>query len=322
MQVYSSRATTIFVLAMASMLMTIGCGTTDVGESGDGGSAGNGGTAIPGLEGVTQCVSSAYQVVFRGLVEPLDPLLRYIDTPVLPPPALRPDAPTVPQISVLTEDKIRSDVYSRFTWNAADVAGVSDPDGMLITVDFKDSGGLNPVNLDFGIDNMQVAHIPWEITVGTLPTVVGKGKMFVSGLGADTIRMGIIPRDDADPPDAPEPRDVGNPWYGGVQNYCRFEVPSFQLQLDLATPGSKPFAVIVGFEAESRDYDIENGWFYFEEDDTVRFEGDAILFGAAPLKFNLTLDYKTNPAALSGTYGSTSLPPNCTIDLDTFNVSC
>jgi hypothetical protein len=136
--------------------------------------------------------------------------------------------------------------------------------------------------------------------------------------------MGIIPREDADPPDTPEPRDVGNPWYGGVQNYCRFEVPSFQLHLDLATPGSKPTAVIVGFEAESRDYDIENGWFYFEEDDTVRFEGDAILFGnvAAPLKFNLTLDYRTDPAALSGTYGSTSLPPNCTIDLDTFKVSC
>ncbi|MDH3817064.1 MAG: hypothetical protein OES21_00535 [Myxococcales bacterium] len=324
MQVHFPRTIAIVALAMASMLTTIGCGTT--GDGDPGGGAGNGGTVIPGLEGVTQCVSSAYQVVFRGLVEPLDPLLRYIDTPVLPPPALRPDAPTVPQIADedLTEEKIRSDVYSRFTWNANDVAGVSDPDGMLITVSFEDSGGLNPVNLDYGIDNMQVAHIPWEITVGTLPTVVGKGRMSVSGLGPDTIRMGIIPREDADPPDTPEPRDVGNPWYGGVQNYCRFEVPSFQLHLDLATPGSKPTAVIVGFEAESRDYDIENGWFYFEEDDTVRFEGDAILFGnvAAPLKFNLTLDYRTDPAALSGTYGSTSLPPNCTIDLDTFKVSC
>jgi hypothetical protein len=314
----------VVALAMASMLTTIGCGTTGDGDpggaAGNGGARGNGGTSIPGLEGVTQCVSSAYQVVFRGLVEPLDPLLRYIDTPVLPPPALRPEAPTVPQIpsSMLTEDKIRSDVYSRFTWNANDVAGVSDPDGMLITVDFEETSA----NLDYGIDNMQVAHIPWEITVGTLPTVVGKGRMFVSGLGPDTIRMGIIPREDADPPNAPEPRDVGNPWYGGVQNYCRFEVFSFNLHLDLATPDSKPFAVVVGFEAESRDYDIENGWFYFEEDDTVRFEGDAILFGGAPLKFNLTLDYRTDPAALSGTYGSTSLPPNCTIDLNTFNVSC
>ena len=318
MRIDFSRATAIVALAMASMLMTIGCGTTDGGDSGDGGSAGNGGTSIPGLEGVTQCVSSAYQVVFRGLVEPLDPLLRYIDTPVLPPPALRPDAPTVPQIpmSSLTEDKEVPGIYSRFTWNAADVDDVSDPDGMLITVNFKDSGGENPVNLDYGIDNMQVAHIPWEITVGTLPTVVGEGKMSVLGLGADTIRMSIIPRDDIVPP------DEGNPWYEGVQNYCRFEVFNFQLHLDLATPGSKPTSVIVGFTAESRDYDIENGWFYFEEDDTVRFEGDAILFGAAPLKFNLTLDYKTDPAALSGTYGSTSLPPNCTIDLDTFNVSC
>jgi hypothetical protein len=76
--------------------------------------------------------------------------------------------------------------------------------------------------------------------------------------------------------------------------------------------------------AESRDYDIENGWFYFDEEDTVRFEGDAILFGndAAPVEFNLTLDYGTDPAAVSGTFGSTPLPSNCTIDLDTFHVSC
>lgn len=105
-------------------------------------------------------------------------------------------------------------------------------------------------------------------------------------------------------------------------NICRFEVFNFQLQLDLATPDSKPFAVIVGFTAESQDYDIESGWFYFEEDDTVRFDGDAILFGTVPVEFNLTLDYGTDPAGVSGTFGSTPLPANCTIDLDNFDVSC
>ena len=315
MQVHFPRTIAVVALAMASMLMTIGCGTT--GDGDPGGGAGNRGTPIPGLEGVTQCVSSAYQVVFRGLIEPLDPLLRYIDTPVssnqVPPPPLRPDAPTVPQIAdeELTEEKIRSDVYSRFTWNVDDVEGVSDPNDMLITVDFVETSS----NLDFGIGNSQVVHIPWTIGVGTLPTVVGAGKMSVVGLGEDTIKMSILPLD------AGLGNDGEGPWYGGVVNICRFEVFNFNLHLDLATPDSKPFAVIVGFTAESSDYDIENGWFYFEEDDTVRFEGDAILFGGA-LEFNLTLDYRTDPATVSGTFGASTLPPNCTIDLDTFNVSC
>jgi len=316
MQVYFPRTIAVVALAMASMLMTIGCGTT--GDGDPGGAAGNGGTSIPGLEGVTQCVSSAYQVVFRGLIEPLDPLLRYIDTPVsstqVPPPPLRPDAPTVPQISTLTEEKDVPGVYSRFLWKVNDVVDVSDPDDMLITVDFVETSS----NLDFGISNSQVVHVPWTIGVGTLPTVVGAGKMSVVGLDEDTIKMSILPLD------AGLGNDGEGPWYGGVVNICRFEVFNFNLHLDLATPDSKPFAVIVGFTAESSDYDIENGWFYFEEDDTVRFEGDAILFGnvAAPVPFNLTLDYRTDPAKVSGTFGASTLPPNCTIDLNTFNVSC
>lgn len=316
MRIHFSSSTTILVLAVSSMLMSIGCGTTSGGEPGDGGSAGdsgsggNGDGVNPGFEAVTQCVSSAYQVVFRGLIEPLDPLLRYIDTPVSPP--LRPDSPTVPQVSMLTEDAGVSGVYRRFTWLVNDVDGVSDPNEMLITVDFEETNS----NLDFGIDNSQVVHIPWTIGVGTPPTWVGAGKMSVVGLGADTIRMSILPLD------VGFGNDGEGPWYAGVVNICRFEVFNFQLQLDLATPNSEPFAVIVGFTGESEDYDIENGWFYFEEDDTVRFEGDAILLGAVPIEFDLTLDYGTDPAGVSGTFGSMSLPANCTIDLNTFDVSC
>lgn len=324
MQVHFPRTIAVVALAMASMLMTIGCGTTGdgdpgggAGNRGTGGGAGNGGTSIPGLEGVTQCVSSAYQVVFRGLIEPLDPLLRYIDTPVssnqVPPPPLRPDAPTVPQISTLTEYKDVPGVYSRFVWEVADVEGVSDPAGMLTTVDFEETSS----NLDFGIGNSQVVHVPWTIAVGTLPTVVGAGKMSVVGLGEDTIKMSILPLD------AGLGNDGEGPWYGGVVNICRFEVFNFSLHLNLATPGSKPFAVVVGFTAEGGDYDIENGWFYFEEDDTVRFEGDLKTGGAAtPVPFNLTLDYRTDPATVSGTFGDATLPPNCTIDLGTFDMSC
>ena len=54
MQVHFRRTIAVVALAMASMLMTIGCGTT--GDGDPGGAAGNGGTSIPGLEGVTQCV--------------------------------------------------------------------------------------------------------------------------------------------------------------------------------------------------------------------------------------------------------------------------
>jgi hypothetical protein len=319
-----SRAALVLALMLSSVLAVAGCG--DSGSADPGGSGGSRGTA--GTDGgaspipleVPQCVSSAYQMVFRGIVEPLDPLLRYMDTPA----RIRPPSPTIPQIARFTQDtdvppvtepEHVLDVYMRFTWDANDVDGISDPvEHTLITVDFSEAGS---VDLDLGIVDSEVVHVPWKMTVGT-STVVGAGKMSVVGLGDDTVKVSILPtRSDHRPV-----RDttVLGPWYEGWANVCLFEVKSFNLHLDLATPGSEPFAVVVGFEATGKDFAIENGWFIFGEDDTVNFTGEYGLGSAQAIPFDLTLDYGTDPAGISGTFGE--LPVGCTIDLATFDTSC
>lgn len=285
-----------------SMMPLFGC-SGDEGEGGGGsaGTAGTGGTA--GASGIPiplpQCVSSAYQIVFRGLIEPMDPLLRYMDTPE----ELR-DANQKPSITGLTEFRNVTDVYSRFTWLADGVEGVSDLGETLITVDFIDGVGLHPADLDFGIFNQQVVLVPWEMTVG-VSTVVGAGKMSVSGLGHDAIRMTIV--------------DF-NPWYEGWENYCHFEIPSFDFYLDLATPGSVPYGVVVGFNAMGVDFTIENAWIMFGDGDTASFTGDYKPGAATALPFDFQLDYSTDPAGITGTVGG--LPASCTIDLATFEVRC
>lgn len=282
-----------------SMMPLLGC-SGEEGGGGSDGTAGSGGTA--GASGIPiplpQCVTSAYQIVFRGLIEPMDPLLRYMDTPEV----LR-DADQKPSIMGLTERRDVTGVYAQFAWLADGVDGVSDPGETLITVDFIDGVGSNPSDLDVGILNQQVVLVPWEMTVSE-STVVGAGKMSVSGLGNDAIRMTIV--------------DF-NPWYEGWANYCRFEMPSFDFYLDLATPGSEPYGVVVGFNAVGVDFTIENGWIIFGEGDTASFTGDYKL-GAATLPFDFQLDYSTEPAGLTGTVGG--LPANCTIDLATFDVRC
>ena len=135
---------------------------------------------------VPQCVTSAYQIVFRGLVEPLDPLLQYMDTP-----AGSRDDSQKPDISSLVELKDVAGVYSRFTWNVGDVPEVIDQGGTLITADFVESSGLNPSDLDNGIGGMEVVLLLWKMTVGA-STVVGEGKMSVVGLDDDTVRITIV----------------------------------------------------------------------------------------------------------------------------------
>jgi hypothetical protein len=227
----------------------------------------------------------------------MDPLLRYMDTPV----AQR----TSPEldISSLVELKDVPDVYSRFTWNADDVPDVSDPGGTLITADFVESSGLNPADLDDGIGGVEVVLVPWEMTLGD-STVVGEGKMSVIALNEDTVRITIV--------------DF-NPWYEGWANYCRFEVSAFNLHLDLATPGSDPFAVVVEYTAQGDGYTIETGSIFFGGD-TASFTGSYKLGSAAAIPFDFELDYSTDPASIEGTFGG--IPANCTIDLGTFAVTC
>ena len=54
-----------------------GGGAGSGGSAGTGGGAGNGGISVV----VPGCLTSGYQVVFRAFLEPMDPLLRYMDTP-------------------------------------------------------------------------------------------------------------------------------------------------------------------------------------------------------------------------------------------------
>jgi hypothetical protein len=242
-------------------------------------------------------VTSAYQVVFRAFAAPLDPLLRYIDGSGPRPPS-----------SVYSENKDVPDVYARWTWNAADVPGVEDPNNTAIQVDFIESCAdrdeeNNCVafwNLDNGIFNSQVVPMPWTMRVGE--SLVGEGNFSVVGLDNDTVRMTIV---------------NFNPWY---ENLCRFEIFNFNLHLDLATEGSEPFAVQIGYTATGTGYAIENGWIAFGDGDSAGFTGEAKLGTAAPIPFDFTLDYSTDPAGLSGTFGG--VPASCTIDLATFEVVC
>lgn len=302
----------ICVCALAT-IPVLGCGGNEdeagggsAGARGPGGAGGNGGTG--GADGIPiplpQCVASAYEIVFRGFVEPLDPLLRYMDTP-----SDQRDADQKPPIVSLSELKGLTSpegdaIYSRFTWFANDVPGVSDPGATLITADFIDGKGLNPADLDNGIYNQQVVLLPWQMTVGE-STVVGAGRMSVSGLGNDAIRMTII--------------DF-NPWYEGWANYCHFEIQGFDFYLDLATPGSEPYGVVIGFTAMGNGYSIENGAIIFGTGDTASFTGGYKLGDAEAIPFDLEIDYSTEPAAITGTVGG--LPAGCTIDLDTFDVRC
>lgn len=289
-----------------SMMPLLGC-SGEEGGGGSAGSAGTGGTA--GASGIPiplpQCVTSAYEIVFRGLIEPMDPLLRYMDTPILD----QEDYERVGKIpGFVSNSELKGGTsdpyYSRFTWLAKTIPGVSDSGETLITVDFIDGVGLNPSDLDYGIFNQQVVLVPWEMTVG-VSTVVGAGKMSVSGLSNDAIRMTIV--------------DF-NPWYEGWANYCRFEISSFDFYLDLATPGSEPYGVVVGFSAIGVDFNIDNAWIMFGEGDTASFTGDYKLGAATTLPFDFELDYSTDPAGLTGTVGG--LPAICTIDLATFEVRC
>ena len=294
-----------------AMLLTPGCGGSGDGSGGTGGAAGTGGTGGTNGGGIAvavpQCVSSAYQIVVRALVEPLDPLLRYIDK--------QPDA-GLPDIDGLVEQTDVPGVYARFTWNADDVPGVTDPGETNIQVDFEEgcarSEGTPPDpvecvefwNLDNGISAGEVALVPWEMTVDG-PTVVGKGKMSVIGLDEDTVRVTIV--------------DF-NPWYEGWANVCRFEVIGFNLHLDLATEDSEPFAVVIDFRATGNGYAIEAGSVIFGEGDTASFTGQYVLGSAEGIPFDFELDYSTDPAGLQGTLGG--IPASCTIDLATFDVTC
>lgn len=297
----SSRCAAVFAIC-AAISLTLGCGDSNGGDGGTGGTGGTGGSGGTNGGGISvvvpQCVTSAYQIVFRGFVEPMDPLLRYMDTPIGQ--RTSPDL----DISSLVELKDVPEVYSRFTWNADDVPGVSDPGDTLITTDFVESSGLNPADLDNGIGGMEVVLVPWEMTVDG-PTTVGAGKLSVLGLDEDTVRVTIV--------------DF-NPWYEGWANYCRFELTTFQLQLNLAIPDSEPFAVVIGFTAQGSGFAIENGSIIFGEGDTASFTGGYKLGSAAAIPFNFELDYSTEPAGLEGTFGG--IPASCTIDLATFEVRC
>lgn len=283
-----------------SMAFVLGCGSHEEanggGSSGSGGTAGTSGTGGTGGGGpeilVPQCVSSAYQVLFRAFVQPLDPLLRYLDTPV---------GGSLPGIDDLVE--LKDDpaaYYSRFTWTVDEVPDVEDLNETSIQVDFVESSGQNPANLENGISNAEVVLVPWQMTVDA-STLVGEGKLSVVGLGEDTVRITIV--------------DF-NPYY---ENICRFEIFNFALQLDLATEGSEPFAVQIGYTADGPGYGIDNGWITLGEGDTVSFTGDFELGAASAIPFEFTLDYSTDPAGISGTFGG--VPSNCTIDFETFAVS-
>ena len=302
---YRSSKTPNWLAVCVAVLLAAGCGTSDEadpgvtgGTSGTGGSAGTGGTGgtggtTGGIEVVVpQCVSSAYQVVFRAFAQPLDPILRYLDTPE----DMR-DASQKPPIVSLSELKTVPDVYSRFTWNANDVPDVEDPSQTFIQADFIEGG---ETNLDLGIFNGNVVLLPWEMRVDD--RLVGEGKFSIVGLDNDTVRMTIV--------------DF-NPTY---ENLCTFEIFNFNLHLDLATEGSEPFAVQIGYTAEGPGYTIENGWITFGEGDSAGFTGEFKLGTAAGIPFDFTLDYSTDPAGISGTFGG--VPSSCTIDLATFVVVC
>jgi hypothetical protein len=296
MEVYSSRLRVLITLALSLALLTLGCG----GESGGDGSAGNGGGGTGGGGSglpvqVPQCVTSAYQIAFRGLFEQLDPLLRYMDTPV----GQRDWANQKPPITSLTETKNVPGVYSRFKWNISDV--VPDEGETRATADFIEG---TSTDLDFGIRMSDVVLIDWDLSVG-VDTVVGEGKFSTIGLDNDVVRMTIV--------------DF-NPWYEGWANYCRFEITSFNLHLDLATPGSEPFAVIVEYKATSNGFNIDQGAVIFGEDDNVTFTGQLTIGEAPAIPFELELDYGAVPATIKGTVGPASV--NCTIDLTTYAVTC
>ena len=300
------------------------------GAGGTGGTAGTGGTSGAVEVLVPQCVASAYQVVFRAFLEPLDPILRFLDKPI----ADR-DASQKPPIISLSELETVPDVYRRFTWDANDVPEVEDANNTLIQADFiescaardpdtkvcdeaSDEAGdpceanddctngrcinecIDFWNLDNGIFNSQVVPVPWQMFVGEL--LVGEGQFSVVGLDNDTVRMTIV---------------KFNPVY---TNLCRFEIFNFNLHLDLATQGSEPFAVQIGYTADGSGYTIENGWITFGEGDTAGFTGDFKLGSADAIPFDFTLDYSTDAAGISGTFGG--VPASCTIDLATFEVVC
>jgi hypothetical protein len=303
-----------------SLLLFVACsgdsGSTDAGSIDakpgssdaalfDAGEIDGGGSSVPIV--VPQCVSSGYQIMFRGLIEPMDPLLRYLDTPI----GSR-DASQKPDIVSLSELKDVPDVYSRFTWYAKDVPGVVDTGDTFITADFgfDPTGGSNPAQLDNGISGSEVVIIPWEFTVAG-PTVVGAGRMSVIGLDNDVVRITIVAND------GPEP----SPWYEGWANYCRFKINSFSLHLDLATPGSEPYAVIIGYEATGSGFAIENGSIVFGTEDSASFTGNyntPLLDEALP--FDLEIDFGADPATVTGTFAGGAV--SCTVDLETFQVSC
>jgi hypothetical protein len=314
MRIQVAHRASLLLIVGAAVVLGTGCGTDEGatvtgGSSGTGGTAGTGGSSGDIAVVVPQCVSSAYQVVFRGLVEPLDPLLRYIDIPVDQRDASQ--KPPIPSLSELTDVE---GVYRRFTWNVDDVPDVEDSNATFVTLNFiegcaerdPDDPGtcISFWNLDNGIFNGQVTLVPWEMTVGA-STSVGAGKLSVVGLDNNVVRITIV--------------DF-NPWYEGSGDYCRFELSSFNLHLDLATPGSEPFAVVIGFSAEGSGYSIENGSIIFGEGDTASFTGGYKLGSADPIPFDFALDYSSDPAAINGTFGG--IPANCTIDLTTFAISC
>jgi hypothetical protein len=54
--------------------------------------------------------------------------------------------------------------------------------------------------------------------------------------------------------------------------------------------------------------------------ETASFTGSYKLGSAAAIPFDFELDYSADPASIEGTFGG--IPATCTIDLDTFAVTC
>jgi len=291
MQYFFLRWASVLALVLFPVLLTVGCG-----ESGDGsgGTAGSGATGGSGGTGggtaqvvLPQCTTNGYQMIMRGLVEPLGALLRYID-----------QAPGATRPGFIMEDKSQMDIYSRFTWDADDVDAVNDPTHTAIRADFIESTGLNPANLDDGIQNMEVVLVPWEMTLDG-PTTVGEGRFSISGLGPDTVRATIV--------------DF-NPWYTGL-GYCRFEITLFDVHLDLTDPSLVPTSAVIGFTAEGLGFMLDNGAIIYGGGDTASFSGE---FNGQPVSFEV--DFGTDTGDLTGTFAG--IPIDCTIDLETFDLSC
>jgi hypothetical protein len=57
-----------------------------------------------------------------------------------------------------------------------------------------------------------------------------------------------------------------------------------------------------------------------QEQERRRATGSYKRGSAAAIPFDFGLDYSTDPASIEGTFGG--IPANCTIDLDTFAVTC